>query len=192
MKFDTQLCKLAFKYGTDKCPQIAHSYTPFYHLMFKDKRKSIRKLLEIGVACKENTSWPDYVDGASLYMWQDYFPKAKIYGIDIIKKCVFKKDRIQTFLCDQADPIGLRKLIEKIGSDIDIVIDDGSHIPRDIIISCLTLMPLIKKDVTYIIEDTNRYHAATVLEFLENYDYKVMRRRKMRTPDDRLIVVRNK
>lgn len=186
-----KLEKLAFKYGTDKCPQIAHSFTDFYYYMFAKKRNSIRKLLEIGVGSKEDSSFPNYVNGASLYMWQDFFPKAKIYGIDIKKNLVFKKDRIQTFLCDQASPSKLKKLIKKIGSDIDIVIDDGSHDPEDKIASCKTLMPLLKKDVTYIIEDTNRPQAAMVLENLKNYSCHVMRRSRMRSSDDRLIVVTN-
>ncbi len=194
MKFDTELCELAFKYGTDKCPQLAHSYTPFYYHLFADKRESVHKLLEIGVGCKEvMLGQPNYLNGASLYMWRDFFPNAQIYGIDIKKDLVFKKKRMQTFLCSQADPVKLTKLIKKIGSDIDIVIDDGSHRPNDIILSCLTLMPLLKKEVVYVIEDTNKPHAERVMKFLtKNYNLHVMRRSKMTSPDDRLIVVTNK
>jgi hypothetical protein len=187
-----KLEKLAFKYGTHKCPQVAHSYTHFYDYLFANKRKSIRKLMEIGVGSKKDSNWPNYVNGASLYMWQDFFPKANIYGIDINKKLVFKKGRIQTFLCNQADRVKLTKLIKTIGSDIDIVIDDGSHQPEDIVASCKTLMPLLKKDVIYIIEETNRTQAAMVIEKLKNYNCQIMRRSRMRSSDDRLIRITSK
>jgi hypothetical protein len=186
-----KLEKLAFKYGSHKCPQIAHSYTFFYDYLFADRRNSIHKLLEIGVGSKKDSGWPNYIDGASLLMWRDFFPRAQIYGIDINKDLVFRKNRIQTFLCDQADPIKLTKLIEKIGGDIDIVIDDGSHQPKDIITSCQTLMPLLKKGVTYIIEGTDRLGAGTVMDSLKNYNRREWRRSRMRSSSDRLIVVTN-
>ena len=173
-----KLEELAFKYGSHKCPEIGHSYTDFYDHLFAKRRDSIHKLLEIGA-------------GASLYMWRDFFPKAKIYGIDIKKKLVFKKGRIQTFLCNQADPVKLTKLIKKIGSDIDIVIDDGSHEPQDIITSCQTLMPLLKKGVIYIIEGTDRVSAGTVMDNLKNYNRRQWRRSRMRSYSDRLIMVTN-
>jgi hypothetical protein len=174
-EYKNYLEELAFKYGTDKCSQIKHSYTDFYYNMFKDKTNSVHKLLEIGVGTKYAHLSPSYVDGASLFMWRDFFPKAKIYGIDIIKNLVFKKGRIQTYLCDQGNSVKLTKLIKKIGRDIDVVIDDGSHKPEDIITSCQTLMPLLKKDVIYIIEDTDRVSSTIVLENLKIYDCHVVR-----------------
>lgn len=42
----TELCELAYKYGTDKCPQIKHFYTPYYYKLFKDRRLSVKKVLE--------------------------------------------------------------------------------------------------------------------------------------------------
>jgi hypothetical protein len=186
-----KLEKLAFKYGSHKCPQIAHSYTYFYDYLFAKKRYSIHKLLEIGIGSKKDSGWPKYVNGASLYMWHDYFPKAQIYGIDINKDLVFRRNRIQTFLCNQADPIKLNKLIKKIGSDIDVVIDDGSHEPQDIITSCLTLMPLLKMGVIYIIEGTDSAGAGTVMDNLKNYNRQEWRLSKMTSPSDRLIMVTN-
>lgn len=186
-----KLEELAFKYGSHKCPEIGHSYTDFYDHLFAKRRNDVHELLEIGVGSKKDSNWPNYVDGASLYMWRDYFPKAKIYGIDIKKKLVFKKGRVQTFLCNQADPVKLTKLIKKIGSDIDIVIDDGSHEPQDIITSCQTLMPLLKKGVVYIIEGTDRLCAGIVMDNLKNYNRQEWRRSRMRSSSDRLIMVTN-
>ena len=197
-----ELSKLAAKYGTDKCPQIGHSYTPYYYDMFKDRRKDIKKVLEIGVGVKilplyvplrEHKNMPNWKDvGASLYMWRDFFPNAQIYGIDNKKDLIFKDERIQTFLCDQTDKPGLVKLIKKIGKDIDIVIDDGSHIQEDAIVSFLTLMPLLKKSVTYIIEDVNQHKAIVIAKNFKNYNYRFWRRARMTIADDRLIIVTNK
>ena len=151
----TELCEIAFKYGTDKCPRIGHTYTPFYHELLKDKRESIKKVLEIGIGYKR--SWhiklEQYVIGASLYMWRDFFPNAHIYGADIVPETLFQDERISTFLCDETKKGDLEKLIEKTGSDIDLFIDDGSHVLADQMFLCKTMMPLLKKDVIYIIED---------------------------------------
>lgn len=46
---NTELCEIAYKYGTDKCPAVKHSYTPFYYQLLKDKRQSVKKVLELGV-----------------------------------------------------------------------------------------------------------------------------------------------
>ena len=41
----TELCKLAYKYGTDKCPQVNGAYyTPFYFELLKDKRETFCKV----------------------------------------------------------------------------------------------------------------------------------------------------
>jgi demethylmacrocin O-methyltransferase len=153
IKFDTPLCELAHKYGSDKCAPF-HGYTPRYYKMFHDKRKDIKKVLEIGVGTPSTMLHvKKYKVGSSLYMWRDYFPNAQIYGIDIAPECIFKDDRIETFYCDQSDREGLARLMDRIGEDIDIVIDDGSHIPEHQIITCLTLMPFLSKSVVYVIED---------------------------------------
>jgi len=44
-----ELDRLAFHYGTDKCQQLKHPYTPFYHSLFGEMRDSVKKVLEIGV-----------------------------------------------------------------------------------------------------------------------------------------------
>ena len=50
----TKLCKLAYKYGTDKCPQIHHSYTPFYYELLNPKRNEIKKFVELGIGNSEH------------------------------------------------------------------------------------------------------------------------------------------
>src|SRR6185369_15852500 len=111
----TPLCELAQKYGTDKYPW----YTPFYDLLLRDRRDSVRRVLEIGIGTPEAMSHvPNYKPGASLRMWRDYFPNAAIVGIDIVPSVCFRDVRIVT---------GIR-IIPEI---YDLIVDDGSHEPED-------------------------------------------------------------
>ncbi|MBI2593026.1 class I SAM-dependent methyltransferase [Candidatus Daviesbacteria bacterium] len=174
-----KLSKLALKYKADKCPQIKHGYTPYYFKLLKDMQFTVKKVLEIGAG-----------EGASLRMWRDFFPNAQIYGAEIDPKRIFTDGRIKVIKCDQSSKKDLVNLITRTGSDIDLVIDDGSHIPQDQVFSCLTLMPLLKKDVIYIIEDVAD---PTIEKQLTGYELEIPElvhtRRKY---DDRLIVVRHK
>ncbi len=177
---ETPLCKLAFKYKSDKCRRRGkHTYTEYYYKLFKDKRKTIKKVLEIGIG-----------KGASLRMWRDFFPKAKIYGIDYRKELLISRGRIESFLYDQRRREHLINLIDKIGPDIDLVIDDGSHRPRDQIFTCLILMALIKRGVTYVIEDVT--DPAIVTRFTR-FDVEVPEiDQSVKRYDNRLVVVRHK
>jgi len=186
----TELCEIAYKYGTDKCPEIRHPYTPFYYELLKDKRQTVKKVLEIGIGYQEvMPEAPTYRTGASLFMWRDFFPNATIHGIDINPKTMFVSSRIQTFVCDQTKADSLRTLIMVIGSDIDLVIDDGCHGHAEQVFTCQTLMPLLKKDVIYVIEDVNR--PEYLVNGLSGYETYIPRM-KRRYHEDRLLVVKNK
>ena len=143
----TQLCKLAEKYIVDKCPKFHHYYTPEYHEILKDKKYD--KVLEIGIGYKDlmkQYTNEDYREGASLYMWKEYFD-CDIYGCDIKD---IKLEGIDTFVCDQSKEEDLKEMINKIGC-CDFIIDDGSHILEHQIISFKTLWRYCKD--LYIIED---------------------------------------
>lgn len=190
--FNTPLCELAYKYGSDKCPQIRHHYTELYYELFKDKKDHIKKILEIGIGNQELMSWAmasGYTTGASLLMWRDFFPNAQIYGADIDSSQVFNDGRITTFLCDQTKKDDLIRLIEKTGSDLDLFIDDGSHKPEDQVFTCLMLMPILKKDVIYVIEDVGDLG---IMEKLRDYDCLYEKFRNKSCWDDRMLIIRNK
>ena len=156
-KFKTELCELAFKYGADKCPQIGHAYTPFYYEYLKDKRQSIRKVLEVGIGNRRQIKYiPGVVIGASIRMWRDFFPNAHIYGADNAKESFFTDDRITTYFCDETKKEDILKLVENTGTDIDLVVDDACHHFSNQIFLFQTLMPLLNKGVIYIIEDCRR------------------------------------
>ena len=92
------------------------------------------------------------LSGESLKMWQRYFRKSIIYGLDIYDKSFHNRNRIKTFKGSQIDEFFLKEIVSEVGG-IDIVIDDGSHINKHVIKSCEILFPLINKDAIYVIED---------------------------------------
>ena len=93
----TELCDLAYKYGSDKCPQIKHHFTEWYYQEFVSRKESVRKVVEIGIGELGIENPANCKIGASLYMWRDFFPNAMIYGIDIDKNLLIRDDRIQCF-----------------------------------------------------------------------------------------------
>ena len=163
----TELCELALKYGSDKCPRIGHCYTPYYFEVFKNRRKSVKKLLEMGVGLAKYKN-PYYVVGAGLRMWRDFFPNAQIFGADIAGESLFTEKRIDTYYCDERNKKDIKDLILKTGKDIDIVIDDASHHIHDQIFLLNTLMPLLDKKAVYIIEDCYRPHR--ISKMITKYD----------------------
>jgi len=90
--------------------------------------------------------------GASLRMWKKYFPRSRIYAIDIHDKSALQEDRIQIFRGSQADEGFLNEVFKQIGS-LDIVIDDGSHVNAHVLTSFRTLFPLLKEGGIYAAED---------------------------------------
>ena len=67
---------------------------------------------------------------SSVKMWEEYFPNATIYGFDIDQKCTkFENGRVKIIIGDQ------NKLedLKKIPGDLDVIIDDGSHVEEHVI-----------------------------------------------------------
>tara|TARA_R110002167_G_scaffold43483_8_gene131319 strand:+ start:663 stop:1235 length:573 start_codon:yes stop_codon:yes gene_type:complete len=152
----SELCKLAEKYGVDKCPQIYHQYTPVYHQLLKSSNP--KKLLEIGIGNFKLMSpivGQGYLYGASLRMWRDYFPECHIYSCDILEEVIFQDERITTQITDQSSPGSLEDMMNNF-KNMDIILDDGSHIEQHQIISFFTLWKHLNKGGFYIIEDIFR------------------------------------
>ena len=183
------LSELAQKYGSDKCPEIKHNYTPFYYEFLKDK--DIKKIVEVGVGDADEMAWsgvPNYVTGASVHMWSDFFPEAKVFGMDIKPNCVFEEGNIKTIQGNHNDRDALLNLVFTSGTDVDLVIEDGSHRPADQVFVCKTLMPLLDDNVIYIIEDVAHPEIA---EQLSEYDVFIPQFKRS-SADDRVLVVTKK
>ena len=136
-----ELTRLAEGTKTDK-GLSGHYYTEIYDLFFLPLKNRAGKVLEIGIA-----------SGDSLKMWRDYFPKATIYGIDIVPKTELDSDRIKTFVADQANRSQLESFVGKFGGNFDIIIDDGGHHMNHQQISLGFLFKYLKPGGYYIIED---------------------------------------
>jgi|SRR3990167_2610741 len=169
-----ELSRLGKKYGTDKTGK--HHYLPVYYNLFKDRRSEIKKVLEIGVG-----------EGASLRMWREFFSSAMIYGGEIQHDRIFKEERIEVLSCDQSFEVDLADLIAYTGSDIDLFVDDGSHLSQDQLFTCLTVMPWLDKKVIYVIEDVAD---ASLAGHIREYDVETVDCGKRY--DDRLLIIRHK
>lgn len=139
------LDKIAAKHGTDKWG--SHWYTPHYHRHFLHLRRKPINLLEIGVG-----GYASRYGGRSLRMWKQYFPKANIFALDIFDKKHLEEDRITIFQASQTDRKSVRSILKKIG-EIDICIDDGSHVNMDVIQTFEIIFPYIKFGGLYVVED---------------------------------------
>jgi hypothetical protein len=133
----SQLSALVMVNGTDKG---RNGYVPFYEWHLRSIRHRELMILEIGV-----------LNGASLRVWQAYFPKSTVLGIDINPKEI-KGSRIHFRRGSQDDPVFLSEVADEFGP-FDIVIDDGSHIGRHIIVSFDCLFPHVVPGGWYVIED---------------------------------------
>jgi len=123
------------KTNTDKITH--HGYDRFYPNYIK---RDIKKLLEIGVE-----------EYNSINLWLEYCSNAFIYGFDI--KTEFSNNRVHVIKGDQSNENDLNNLINIIGNNIDVIIDDGSHIPTHQIFSFIKLFNLLTEGGIYIIED---------------------------------------
>ena len=141
------LDRLASIYKSDKFG--SHFYTQHYQKHFKKFQLKKIKLLEIGIGGDDNS----HLGGASLKMWKYFFPRGRIYGVDLFDKTKFNEKRIITFQADQSDEKAMSHIVNRIG-EIDIIIDDGSHINEHVINSFVQLFPKLKIGGVYVVEDT--------------------------------------
>jgi tetratricopeptide (TPR) repeat protein len=137
---------LAIKHGTDKWGE--HFYTPLYHRLFKAFRDKPVRMLEIGIGGYAYKS----AGGASLAMWADYFELGQIVGIDIAEKDLDLGPRVTLLQGSQDDPVFLARLVKDHGP-FDIIIDDGSHVPKHVVASFHALFPTMPDGGLYVIED---------------------------------------
>lgn len=128
---------LGLKYDTDKASS-GHNYLGTYEKFLP--YTGVSCLVEIGV-----------FKGGSLRMWEEYYPSAKIIGIDIDPNYLFNDGRIQCLECDTRDLAKLKGLID--WSMVDVVVEDGSHKWCDQLNMFYTLFPLLPSGAVYILED---------------------------------------
>ena len=150
---------LSSKYHLDKnIVSGHHNYIPGYTNLFESIRNEVNNVLEIGIGSVENGGMTHvtslgYKTGNSLKCWSEYFPNAKINGIDIYEHKELNTDKIQTFVADQSNEQQLKNVINLINDPLDIIIDDGSHNGADQVFSFMYLHKFLSKNGIYVIED---------------------------------------
>jgi len=137
------LADLAKKHGTDK---YEHGFCPFYETFFGPIRESVERVLEIGV-----------MSGCSLRVWLDYFPNAKVYGLDnqqyVNPEAWPEDDRCEVFIGDSGDRRDLARAMELSGGGFDLILDDASHTMHDQQTALGFLFRYVKPGGYYIVED---------------------------------------
>jgi hypothetical protein len=160
------LTDIANEYGTDKgtvgpSPEWpAHNYTDVYEAYLTSLREEPINLIEVGLGVPGD-KWEARIargknagGGASLKMWYDYFPNARIFGLDINSGAHLDNDRITTHIVDQGDPDALNAFLDSVGDlEFDVIIDDGSHRPDHQQVTLGCLFPRLRKGGLYFIED---------------------------------------
>ncbi len=136
-----RLAELCGEHRTDKC-EYHHNYVSFYEILFAPIRDQAERVLEIGV-----------LNGDSVRLWRDFFPRAEIFGIDIIDTSQHETERIHTFIADQANREQLQRFVDTHGSGFDIIVDDGGHTMEQQQTSFGFLFPHVRPGGIYIIED---------------------------------------
>jgi hypothetical protein len=120
-----------------------HHYFDIYDRHLSRFRGQHVNLVEIGVA-----------GGGSLGMWRAYLgPGVQICGIDIDPECKrFEGQGIEVLIGDQGDPAFWDSFLED-HERIDIVIDDGGHLPEQQVVTLERLLTQIQPGGVYVCED---------------------------------------
>jgi hypothetical protein len=118
-------------------------YFDIYHRHFSKFIGKEVHILEIGV-----------YSGGSLGMWRSYFGEGcSVYGVDIEEACrAYEANGARIFIGDQEDR-GFWGKFKQDAPTIDIVIDDGGHLPDQQIVTLEELLPHIRPGGVYLCED---------------------------------------
>ena len=152
----------------------AHSYIEnYYNHRFDKIRLDKMNILEIGVST-----------GLSLEMWCEYFPNSNIIGVELDNiKYKPSNNRIKLIIGNGTDS----KTFQNI-DNLDIIIDDGSHIFTDQIFSYAILYDRLKKGGIYIIEDVKNIDEVGPFFNRLNVNAKIFDFRKLKQRHDDVIV----
>ncbi len=136
-------------------------YFEIYHSHFAKFIDREVNVLEVGI-----------YSGGSLDMWKEYFgQKCRIYGVDIEEACKsYENDAVKIFVGDQADR-NFWKLFKSETPNLDIIIDDGGHMPHQQIVTLEEMLPHLRPGGVYLCEDVHgisNEFAAYIYGFSQN------------------------
>jgi len=151
------LAGLFCKYGSDKSSR--HNYHVAYASLLR--RNAPLKILEIGLGTNNPRFYcnmgPTGNPGAAERAFRDWAPNANVYGADIDKGVLFTEERIQTLFVDQTKPETFKELAAKL-PPLDLVIDDGLHLPLANLNTINFALPLLKPNGVVVVEDIMAHH----------------------------------
>ena len=145
------LDRIGFLQETDKASIIptgyvvkaAHDYLRHYDYLFAQFRQDKFSLVEFGCA-----------EGASLRTWEQYFPNAEIYGVDLDENAKrHETDRIHIVIGDATSQETHDLLKAETGGSAFIILDDASHAWGDQRRSFELFWDILSPEGFYIVED---------------------------------------
>ena len=145
------LDRMGFLHGTDKASiqqtsgyiRIAHDYLRHYDFLFGQFRAEKFPLVEFG--CKK---------GDSLRMWEQYFPNAEVYGVDLDENAKqLEKGRIHIVIGDATSQETYDTLKASTGGSAFIILDDASHAWGDQRRSFELFWDMVSPGGFYVVED---------------------------------------
>lgn len=147
------LDEIGQKHGTDKAsrvpghPHPTHDYLKLYEKVFEEYDNSRLelfdyqfKILELGLG-----------HGASLRVWEEAYPYAKIVGVDLNDIGQTFGPNVEVLVCDVREDRFPGLMTER--GPFDFIIDDCSHCGEMTIPTFHSLWGLVKPGGWYIIED---------------------------------------
>jgi hypothetical protein len=143
------------KHDTDKNSYF-HNYTRQYQPILSNYIDKPIKYLEIGV-----------FNGGSIKACREVFKNATcILGLDINPRCQEyqnEKENLFVEIGNATDSKFIEYITKKYGT-FDVILDDGSHVNKDVINSFELLFPLLNDNGIYIVEDTVCFKHKTYLD----------------------------
>jgi len=195
-----KLADIHRNYDTDK--GTSHSYIEIYDLLFERYQNQAINFCEIGV-----------MTGGSLKLWNEYFPYATIYGLDIwlypepkdwsvhgfkenqhvndiISDFSINYPRVKLVTCDSTNLEDVdAKFKDK--TTFDVIIDDGDHRVESQYATFTNMINYLNKDGYYVIEDVE-FHDVLMQRIKNshpNLKLKFIPLYKNHRPDDTLIII---
>lgn len=137
-----------------------HRYSEIYHMLFHPLRQRKISMVELGVldAPSKGDENVEKRSGSapSVKMWQEYFPKAHLHGLDLVDVSWLNNDRFTAYQCDVDDRDQISDAADEIHPAPTIVIDDATHASQHQQNAFLELFPRMESGGLYIIENLRR------------------------------------
>lgn len=119
-----------------------HYISNFYCEKLSPRKDDKLNILEIGI-----------FNGDSLKLWEDFFPNANIYGLDINDHSIYTySDRVDKYIMNAYSESTINFLKSK-NLTFDIIIDDGPHTIESQNYCCKNYKHLLNKNGLLVIED---------------------------------------